>query len=101
MRSYSSAAGDWVNCGICGEWAHFGCDRRPGLGAFKVLHSAYNITKPVSSEAIAQFQNNSSVHSSYSNMQDYAKTDGLEYICPQCSIAKFKKKIQKITNGYS
>lgn len=34
----SSAAGDWVNCGICGEWAHFGCDRRQGLGAFKVLH---------------------------------------------------------------
>lgn len=33
----SSAAGDWVNCGICGEWAHFGCDRRQGLGAFKVL----------------------------------------------------------------
>lgn len=32
----SSAAGDWVNCGICGEWAHFGCDRRQGLGAFKV-----------------------------------------------------------------
>jgi hypothetical protein len=25
-----------VNCGICGEWAHFGCDRRQGLGAFKV-----------------------------------------------------------------
>lgn len=33
---HSSAAGDWVNCGICGEWAHFGCDRRQGLGAFKV-----------------------------------------------------------------
>lgn len=38
LRSSSSAAGDWVNCGICGEWAHFGCDRRPGLGAFKVLY---------------------------------------------------------------
>ncbi|XP_060172961.1 AT-rich interactive domain-containing protein 4 [Lycium barbarum] len=63
----SSAAGDWVNCGICGEWAHFGCDRRPGLGAFK----------------------------------DYAKTDGLEYICPQCSVTNFKKKMQKTTNGYS
>ena len=25
-----------MNCGICGEWAHFGCDRRQGLGAFKV-----------------------------------------------------------------
>ena len=35
---HSSAAGDWVNCGMCGEWAHFGCDRRPGLGAFKVRH---------------------------------------------------------------
>lgn len=34
----SSAAGDWVNCGICGEWAHFGCDRRQGLGAFKVKY---------------------------------------------------------------
>eukprot|EP00249_Psilotum_nudum_P022396 c28503_g1_i1 orf=565-3126(+) len=50
---HSSAAGDWVNCGICGEWAHFGCDKRNGLGAFK----------------------------------DYAKTDGLEYICPRCSAA--------------
>ncbi|KAI5679503.1 hypothetical protein M9H77_00730 [Catharanthus roseus] len=63
----SSAAGDWVNCGVCGEWAHFGCDRRQGLGAFK----------------------------------DYAKTDGLEYICPQCSVSTFKKKIQKTSNGYS
>ncbi|KAG6769863.1 hypothetical protein POTOM_025529 [Populus tomentosa] len=63
---FFSAAGDWVNCGICGEWAHFGCDRRQGLGAFK----------------------------------DYAKTDGLEYICPHCSIANFKKKSQKTTNGY-
>ncbi|KAI4344662.1 hypothetical protein L6164_011861 [Bauhinia variegata] len=62
----SSAAGDWVNCGICGEWAHFGCDRRQGLGAFK----------------------------------DYAKTDGLEYICPHCSTSSSKKKSQKTTNGY-
>ncbi|KAI9123111.1 hypothetical protein K1719_006000 [Acacia pycnantha] len=62
----SSAAGDWVNCGICGEWAHFGCDRRQGLGAFK----------------------------------DYAKTDGLEYICPHCSISNFRKKSQKTSNGY-
>ncbi|XP_022844418.1 AT-rich interactive domain-containing protein 4 [Olea europaea var. sylvestris] len=62
----SSAAGDWVNCGICGEWAHFGCDRRPGLGAFK----------------------------------DYAKTDGLEYVCPQCTMSH-KKKAQKNGNGYS
>ncbi|XP_054806431.1 AT-rich interactive domain-containing protein 4-like isoform X2 [Prosopis cineraria] len=62
----SSAAGDWVNCGICGEWAHFGCDRRQGLGAFK----------------------------------DYAKTDGLEYVCPHCSISNFRKKSQKTSNGY-
>ncbi|XP_059643866.1 AT-rich interactive domain-containing protein 4 isoform X2 [Cornus florida] len=67
LLCHSSAAGDWVNCGICGEWAHFGCDRRQGLGAFK----------------------------------DYAKTDGLEYICPQCSVSNFKKKMQKTANGYS
>jgi hypothetical protein len=48
---HSGAEGDWVKCGICGEWAHFGCDTRGGLGTFK----------------------------------DYAKTDGLEYICPHCS----------------
>ncbi|KAL3632102.1 AT-rich interactive domain-containing protein 4 [Castilleja foliolosa] len=68
LLCHSSAPGDWVNCGLCGEWAHFGCDRRPGLGAFK----------------------------------DYAKTDGLEYICPQCSISNFKKKPNnKAGNGYS
>ncbi|XP_057743524.1 AT-rich interactive domain-containing protein 4-like [Arachis stenosperma] len=66
LLCHSSAAGDWVNCGICGEWAHFGCDRRQGLGAFK----------------------------------DYAKTDGLEYICPHCSVTNFKKK-QSVANGYS
>ncbi|XP_021894369.1 AT-rich interactive domain-containing protein 4 [Carica papaya] len=66
LLCHSSAAGDWVNCGICGEWAHFGCDRRQGLGAFK----------------------------------DYAKTDGLEYICPHCSVSNFRKKSQKTTNGY-
>ncbi|KAM7259439.1 hypothetical protein ACFE04_015180 [Oxalis oulophora] len=66
LLCHSSAPGDWVNCGICGEWAHFGCDRRQGLGAFK----------------------------------DYAKTDGLEYICPNCSVTNFKKKSQKTTNGY-
>eukprot|EP00271_Cylindrocystis_brebissonii_P016128 TRINITY_DN39352_c0_g1_i1.p1 TRINITY_DN39352_c0_g1~~TRINITY_DN39352_c0_g1_i1.p1 ORF type:complete len:220 (-),score=37.89 TRINITY_DN39352_c0_g1_i1:647-1213(-) len=27
--------GDWVNCGACGAWAHFDCDRRSGLGTFK------------------------------------------------------------------
>lgn len=58
LLCHSGAAGDWVNCGTCGEWAHFGCDRRQGLGAFK----------------------------------DYAKTDGLEYVCPQCSITSMKKK---------
>ncbi|KAL3839867.1 hypothetical protein ACJIZ3_024458 [Penstemon smallii] len=67
LLCHSSAPGDWVNCGLCGEWAHFGCDRRPGLGAFK----------------------------------DYAKTDGLEYICPQCSVSNYKKKMQKTGNGYS
>ncbi|KAE8675988.1 AT-rich interactive domain-containing protein 4 [Hibiscus syriacus] len=66
LLCHSSAAGDWVNCGICGEWAHFGCDRRQGLGAFK----------------------------------DYAKTDGLEYVCPHCSISNFKKKPHKTVNGY-
>lgn len=66
LLCHSSAAGDWVNCGICGEWAHFGCDRRQGLGAFK----------------------------------DYAKTDGLEYICPHCSVTNFRKKSQKPANGY-
>lgn len=65
LLCHSSAPGDWVNCGLCGEWAHFGCDRRPGLGAFK----------------------------------DYAKTDGLEYICPQCSVSNYKKKMSKSGNG--
>ncbi|XP_020104023.1 AT-rich interactive domain-containing protein 4-like [Ananas comosus] len=67
LLCHSSAPGDWVNCGLCGEWAHFGCDRRQGLASFK----------------------------------DYAKTDGLEYICPQCSLTNFKKKSQKVANGYS
>ncbi|KAG8487601.1 hypothetical protein CXB51_018243 [Gossypium anomalum] len=66
LLCHSSAAGDWVNCGVCDEWAHFGCDRRQGLGAFK----------------------------------DYAKTDGLEYVCPHCSISNFKKKAAKTMNGY-
>ncbi|KAL5232406.1 hypothetical protein ABZP36_031182 [Zizania latifolia] len=57
LLCHSSAPGDWVNCGLCGEWAHFGCDRRQGLGTFK----------------------------------DYAKTDGLEYICPHCSLSNYKK----------
>ncbi|XP_051135750.1 AT-rich interactive domain-containing protein 4 [Andrographis paniculata] len=65
LLCHSSAPGDWVNCGLCGEWAHFGCDRRPGLGAFK----------------------------------DYAKTDGLEYICPQCSVSNYKKKVQKTSSS--
>ncbi|KAJ4814603.1 AT-rich interactive domain-containing protein 4 [Rhynchospora pubera] len=67
LLCHSSAPGDWVNCGLCGEWAHFGCDRRQGLGAFK----------------------------------DYAKTDGLEYICPQCSLTNSKRKAQRVANGFS
>ncbi|XP_010917383.2 LOW QUALITY PROTEIN: AT-rich interactive domain-containing protein 4 [Elaeis guineensis] len=66
LLCHSSAPGDWVNCGLCGEWAHFGCDRRQ-LGTFK----------------------------------DYAKTDGLEYICPHCSLSNYKKKPQKMVNGFS
>uniref|UniRef100_A0A803KQW0 ARID domain-containing protein n=1 Tax=Chenopodium quinoa TaxID=63459 RepID=A0A803KQW0_CHEQI len=46
LLCHSSAAGDWVNCGICGEWAHFGCDRRQGLGAFKVLENITSIKCP-------------------------------------------------------
>ncbi|KAI5084078.1 hypothetical protein GOP47_0000247 [Adiantum capillus-veneris] len=69
---HSSAAGDWVNCGICGEWAHYGCDKRNGLGAFK----------------------------------EYAKTDGLEYICPRCSVASGRsssgrKRAKVSANGFS
>lgn len=69
LLCHSSAPGDWVNCGLCGEWAHFGCDRRQGLGTFK----------------------------------DYAKTDGLEYICPHCSLANYKKKppLPKVANGFA
>ncbi|CAA7394992.1 unnamed protein product [Spirodela intermedia] len=67
LLCHSSEAGDWVNCGLCGEWAHFGCDKRQGLGAFK----------------------------------DYAKMDGLEYICPHCSLANHKRKSLKMANGFS
>ncbi|KAG2643619.1 AT-rich interactive domain-containing protein 4-like [Panicum virgatum] len=68
LLCHSSAPGDWVNCGLCGEWAHFGCDRRQGLGTFK----------------------------------DYAKTDGLEYICPHCSLANYKKPpLPKVANGFA
>lgn len=53
LMSSSSAAGDWVNCGICGEWAHFGCDRRPGLGAFKVRLWFFDLhNQPLSSLSI-------------------------------------------------
>lgn len=31
--------------------------------------------------------------------QDYAKTDGLEYICPNCSLSNSKRKSQKVANG--
>ncbi|CAL9199176.1 AT-rich interactive domain-containing protein 4 isoform X1 [Musa acuminata AAA Group] len=65
LLCHSSTPGDWVNCGLCGEWAHFGCDRRQGLATFK----------------------------------DYAKTDGLEYICPNCSLSNSKRKSQKVANG--
>ncbi|KAL6496906.1 hypothetical protein OROGR_028835 [Orobanche gracilis] len=33
--------------------------------------------------------------------RDYAKTDGLEYVCPQCSVSGYKKKINKSGNEYS
>jgi hypothetical protein len=39
----SGAEGDWVKCGICGEWAHFGCDNRGGLGTFKVTYATMEI----------------------------------------------------------
>lgn len=32
---FSGAEGDWVNCNMCRQWAHYGCDRRTGLSAFK------------------------------------------------------------------
>ena len=35
-------------------------------------------------------------------VQDYAKTDGLDYICPHCSITNFTKKPSGVvTNGFS
>ncbi|GFZ04347.1 ARID/BRIGHT DNA-binding domain-containing protein [Actinidia rufa] len=48
LLCHSSAAGDWVNCGMCGEWAHFGCDRRPGLGAFKIQEYITQVNFPES-----------------------------------------------------
>ena len=33
----SDAEGDSVNCSICSQWAHLGCGRWIGLGAFKVI----------------------------------------------------------------
>jgi hypothetical protein len=63
----SGAEGDWVNCSICDEWAHFGCDQRSGLGAFK----------------------------------EYAKTDGLEYICPHCSSSNGKPHIRRVKSKSS
>ena len=35
MYIYSSDLGDWVNCGVCGEWAHLGCDRRQRARQFQ------------------------------------------------------------------
>lgn len=32
-------------------------------------------------------------------LQDYAKTDGLEYVCPHCSITTYKKKPHRVANG--
>lgn len=32
----SVAPGSWLNCSACGEWAHYDCDQREGLGSFKV-----------------------------------------------------------------
>ncbi|GER53617.1 ARID/BRIGHT DNA-binding domain-containing protein [Striga asiatica] len=40
-------------------------------------------------------------HTVTNRMTDYAKTDGLEYICPQCSVSNYKKRINKSGNGYS
>lgn len=100
----SSAAGDWVNCGICGEWAHFGCDRRQGLGAFKVLHLHHHLQLYKKSTGSIQCKTLYCIKDSFfvlsQLVQDYAKTDGLEYICPHCSITNFKKK-QGVANGYS
>jgi hypothetical protein len=83
-----------VNCGICGEWAHFGCDRRQGLGAFKVWHHHLQLYM----KSIDFIKDSFFFHSQL--LQDYAKTDGLEYICPHCSVTNFKKK-QSVANGYS
>ncbi|XP_020256983.1 AT-rich interactive domain-containing protein 4-like isoform X2 [Asparagus officinalis] len=47
----SGDPGNWVNCSVCSEWAHYDCDQRPNIASFK----------------------------------DYAKTGGLEYICPNCT----------------
>lgn len=86
----SSAAGDWVNCGLCGEWAHFGCDRRQGLGAFKVsINNQWD------------FDFLMLLYLMMVKKQDYAKTDGLEYVCPHCSITNYKRKSAKLMNGFS
>jgi hypothetical protein len=86
-----------VNCGLCGEWAHFGCDRRQGLGTFKVKKSRISpcciFLKSISLIS----------RSAFFFFQDYAKTDGLEYICPHCSLANYKKKPPppKVANGFA
>jgi hypothetical protein len=39
---------------------------------------------------------------SCSPVQDYAKMDGLEYICPHCSLTNYKKPPpQKVANGFA
>ncbi|GLC45726.1 hypothetical protein PLESTM_001771400 [Pleodorina starrii] len=30
-----TVSSDWVCCDACENWAHFSCDKRPGIGAFK------------------------------------------------------------------
>jgi hypothetical protein len=84
-----------VNCGLCGEWAHFGCDRRQGLGTFKVRKKKLLVQSFSIGHSLILYESPS--------LQDYAKTDGLEYICPHCSLANYKKKPppQKVANGFA
>ena len=87
-----------MNCGLCGEWAHFGCDRRQGLGTFKVKKKKRNSSSYPFLKSLALFHELLTFF-----LQDYAKTDGLEYICPHCSLANYKKKPPppKVANGFA
>ncbi|CAH8361983.1 unnamed protein product [Eruca vesicaria subsp. sativa] len=38
-------------------------------------------------------------HTLTNRMTDYAKTDGLEYVCQNCSVSNYRKKPQKTSNG--